>query len=128
MRSNFCNFLISSRFFSPSLSPSSPRFCFVEIFCCLQFYLLLRFVSWVSILVLHDLMRRLWLWVIQIIRNILLSWIHVYLLWNIKDLKLSTSEYERIEKCRKQDTEYAWCPNFLGLIQMCLHFSDIFPR
>ena len=55
-------------------------------------------------LVFHVCFGWLLMRVVQILRNVLLSWIHVYLLWNIKDLKLSTSEYERIEKCRKQDT------------------------
>ena len=97
----FCTFLFSSRFFSSSLPPSSSSFHLAEIFCSLPFLLFLRFVSWVFTLVFHVCFGWLLMRVVQVIRNVLLSWIHVYLLRNIKDLKLSTSEYERIEKCRK---------------------------
>ena len=124
----FLHFFSHSQFFSPSLSPFSPSFLLTENSTALQFFLLLRFVSWVSTLILHVLMGRLLIWVIQILRNVLLSWIYIYLIWNIKDLRLSTSKCERVEKLRKQDTEHICCPNFLGLIQLCLHFSDIFPK
>ena len=97
-------------FFSPSRplfsSPfsSSPNSLLVENSAAPHLFLLLRFVSWVSTLVLHVLMGRLFMWVIQILRNVLLSWIHVYFIWNIKDLRLSSKKCERVEKLRKQDT------------------------
>ena len=73
-------------------------------FCINSFLLLLRFVFWISKLVPYVLMGRLLFWVIQIWRNVLLLWIYVYLIWNIKDLRLSTSKCERVEKLRKHDT------------------------
>ena len=87
-----------------SISSSSSSSLVAGNFCSTSFFLLLRCVSWVFTLVSHVCFGWLLMRVVQIIKNVLLSWIHVYLLWNIKDLKLSTSEYERIEKCRKQDT------------------------
>ena len=100
----FLHFFSHSQFFSPSLSPFSPSFLLAENSAALQFFLLLRFVSWISTLVLHVLMGRLLLWVIQIWKNVLLSWIYVYLIWNVKDLRLSSSKCERVVKLRKQDT------------------------
>ena len=101
---NFPFFFSFSLFSSPSLSPSFSKFLLAKNSTAHQFFLLLKFVSWVSTLVFHVLMGRLLIWVIQILRNVLLSWIYVYFIWNIKDLRLSSSKCERVVKLRKQDT------------------------
>ena len=98
---NFALIFFPSRFSSPSLFSFSPNFFFVENSAAPQFFLLLRFISWISTLVLHVLMGRFLLWVIQIWKIVLLSWIYVYLIWNVKDLRLSTSKCERVQKLRK---------------------------
>ena len=72
----FCTFFSPSRphfssQFSSSLNSLAENSAEPHLFS------LLRFVFWVSTLVLHVLMGRLLMWIIQILKNVLLSWIYV---------------------------------------------------
>ena len=76
--------LLLSRFFLYSYCSSSSSFYFARNFCSSLLLLLLRFVSWVLHLFLMLSLNDCWWGLFQTIRNALLSWIHVYVLWNIK--------------------------------------------
>ena len=81
---HFRNFSSLSRFFLSSYCSSSSTSFFAENFCSTPFFLVLRCVSCVFTLAFYVFFGWLLMGVDHIIKNALLSWIHVYLLWNIK--------------------------------------------
>ena len=80
-----------------------PSFSLLKI--CSTYFLLTFKVCFLSFYTCSScFMRWLLMGFIQILRNVLLSWIYVCLIWNIKDLRLSSKKCERVEKLRKENT------------------------
>ena len=125
---SFCHFLFLFPFllFISMFIFSKPSFA--GNFCSTPFFLVVRCVFCIFTLVYMLSLDGCWWGLFQIIRNVLLS----EFMFNWDGISRFEAVFWYVWKNREvqktEHLEHAWVPNILGLIQMCLHFYDIFYR
>ena len=118
----FLHISSSSRFFSPSPFSSSSNFSFAGISATSHLFLLSRRVSCIFTLVFMLSLDGCW-W--GLFKSLEMFYGHEYM-FNWDGISRFEAVFWYVWKNREvqktEHLEHAWVSNFLGLIQMCLHF------
>ena len=123
----FMHFFSHSRFFSPSISPSSSGIFLAGIFCSTSILLAFK-VCFLSFYTCSSCIDE---------KSVDVSYLNLKKYSIVMNLCSFDMEYQRFEvifkemwKSKKvEKTEYikhVYCLNFLGLVQLCLYFSNFF--